>query len=278
MTAVTIVEKWRLMLASFADICAAIIEKGGTLPDGKGYNRYANAVRSIYSDIYTDEFEYPEKISPAISNIINLARWCGIIKEQIRQAIIDGGVECDTDIPLSQYGDKIRQLGVELEIIPFDIDIGEYSDTFTTQLQARGGKPPYKWQRIFGGYGLELSEDGILSGTVAVGNGLYKMKVQVTDAEGKQIQKEGWITAHHKTLRFTRRGENSFKYDGKPHSLEIVCYNYPEVQVTSLLYGGKQVDGVTERGQYMVEIGAVSNVPKGYYRVDYNFWTTITIV
>lgn len=266
----TILEKWRLMMSSFADIKVAIIEKGGNI--NGGLTAYAKGVRSIYSsDEYAPKYNYP------VGFFLKLDT-CEKVKEEIRQAIIDGGVECDTDIPLSQYGDKIRQLGVELEIIPFDIDIGEYSDTFTTQLQARGGKPPYKWQRIFGGYGLELSEDGILSGTVAVGNGLYKMKVQVTDAEGKQIQKEGWITAHHKTLRFTRRGENSFKYDGKPHSLEIVCYNYPEVQVTSLLYGGKQVDGVTERGQYMVEIGAVSNVPKGYYRVDYNFWTTITIV
>ncbi len=272
----TIAERWKKMLSSFADIKAAVIEKGSSVTN---CSSYAKGVRSIYSnDEYEPQYTYPPKSLIQGQNICNQIAFGLNIKEEIRQAIIDGGVGCDTNVPLSQYGDKIRQLGVELEIIPFDIDIGEYSDTFTTQLQARGGKPPYKWQVIFGGYGLELSEDGILSGTVAVGNGLYKMKVQVTDAEGKQIQKEGWITAHNKTLRFTRRGENSFKYDGKPHSLEIVCYNYPEVQVTSLLYAGKKMDGVTERGQYRVEIGSVSNVPKGYYRVDYNFWSTITIV
>ncbi len=270
MTVVTIVEKWRLMLSSFADIKAATIEKGGNISGG--LTAYAKGVRSIYSsDEYAPKYNYP------VGFFLKLDT-CEKVKEEIRQAITDGGVECGTDVPLSQYGDKIRQLGIELEIISFDIDIGEYSDTFTTQLQARGGKPPYKWQRLYGGGGLELSADGMLSGNVAVGDGMYKMCVQVTDSTGKQIQKEGWITAHHKTLLFVRRSGNTFEYDGKPHSLEIVCYNYPEVQVTSLLYGGKKADGVTERGQYMVEIGSVSNVPKGYYRVDYNYHSTITIV
>ena len=273
----TILEKWRFMMLSFADIKAAVIEKGGNISADKGYNRYANAIRQLYSDTSTDEYAYPERLPIAISNAINYVHWCKAVKEQIRQAIIAGGVECGTDVPLSEYGNKVRKIQV-FEVVSFDIDIREYSDTFTMQLQARGGKPPYKWQRLYGGGGLELSVDGMLSGNVAVGDGMYKMCVQVTDSTGKQIQKEGWITAHHKTLRFTRRGENRFEYDGKPHSLEIVCYNYPEVQVTSLLYGGKKADGVTERGQYMVEIGSVSNVPKGYYRVDYNYHSTITIV
>lgn len=272
----TIAERWKKMLSSFADIKAAATEKGGSVTN---CSSYAKGVRSIYSsEEYEPKYTYPPKSLIQGQNICNQLAFGLNIKEEIRQAITDGGVECGADIPLSQYGDKIRQLGVELEIIPFNIDIGEYSDSFTTQLQARGGKPPYKWQRLYGGGGLELSSDGMLSGNVAVGDGMYKMCVQVTDSTGKQIQKEGWITAHHKTLLFVRRSGNTFEYDGKPHSLEIVCYNYPEVQVTSLLYGGKKADGVTERGQYMVEIGSVSNVPKGYYRVDYNYHSTITIV
>lgn len=44
----TICEKFKLMMASFADIKAAIIEKGGTVTGG--YADYAKNIRQIYSD------------------------------------------------------------------------------------------------------------------------------------------------------------------------------------------------------------------------------------
>ena len=44
----TICEKFKLMMASFADIKAAIIEKGVTVTGG--YSEYAKNIRKIYSD------------------------------------------------------------------------------------------------------------------------------------------------------------------------------------------------------------------------------------
>lgn len=32
------------------------------------------------------------------------------VKQEIRQAIIDGGVDVPDDTPFSEYGDKIRQI------------------------------------------------------------------------------------------------------------------------------------------------------------------------
>lgn len=65
----TILEKWRFMMLSFADIKAAVIEKGGNISADKGYNRYANAIRQLYSDTYTDEYAYPERLPIAISGL-----------------------------------------------------------------------------------------------------------------------------------------------------------------------------------------------------------------
>lgn len=42
----TICEKFKLMMASFADIKAAIIEKGGTVTGG--YADYAKNIRNLY--------------------------------------------------------------------------------------------------------------------------------------------------------------------------------------------------------------------------------------
>lgn len=108
----TIVSKWSLMLASFADIASAIAEMGGSVSGG--YATYAQGVRSIYSSAeYTPQNTYPEKSAYLATNICNQILFCAAVKEEIRQAIIDGGVECGADVPLSQYGDKIRQIEVQ---------------------------------------------------------------------------------------------------------------------------------------------------------------------
>ena len=79
-----------------------------------GYiNRFPVTLPGLKSvSTYTDEYAYPERLPIAISNAINYVRWCKAVKEQIRQAIIAGGVECGTDVPLSEYRNKIREIQV----------------------------------------------------------------------------------------------------------------------------------------------------------------------
>lgn len=215
----TIIAKWRLMMSSFEDIKAAIIEKGGALTDDKGYNRYANAVRSIYSDTYTDEYEYPAKVFPAISNAISLVRWCKTIKEQIRAAINDGGVECDSSIPLRAYGDKIRELGVELQIVsPQQLPDGNYRKPYEYQLQATGGTPPYTWDAdsFFGCLGLTVSADGHVSGTITQNGGytIFSPPIKVTDAKGNTATKSVKLYARPATVWVWF--QRYVKYTGEP--------------------------------------------------------------
>jgi hypothetical protein len=66
--------------------------------------------------------------------------------------------------------------------------------------QATDGVPPYVW-RVIGGVlppGLQLSSDGVVSGTSTVGGkdlGTYRLTVQVTDAMGATASTTGSITA-----------------------------------------------------------------------------------
>lgn len=99
----TICEKFKLMMASFADIKAAIAEKGG--------------------------------------------------------------VDVPDDTPFSEYGDKIRQ--IQLFEITTNLIKFRQNEKFSIQMEAVGGKPPYKWEHS--GYapkGMNFSEDGLLSGIV----------------------------------------------------------------------------------------------------------------
>ena len=98
----TICEKFKLMMASFADIKAAIIEKGGTVTGG--YADYAKNIRNLYSnDIYTSQYQYPTEKPPIMQYLINLYNritFCYAVKQEIRQAIIDGGVDVPDDTNL----------------------------------------------------------------------------------------------------------------------------------------------------------------------------------
>lgn len=91
----TICEKFKLMMASFADIKAAIAEKGGTVTGG--YADYAKNIRNLYSnDTYAPQYQYPTEKSPIMQYLINLYNritFCYAVKQEIRQAIIDGGVD-----------------------------------------------------------------------------------------------------------------------------------------------------------------------------------------
>lgn len=83
----TICEKFKLMMASFADIKAAIIEKGVTVTGG--YSEYAKNIRKIYSDEnYTPEYQYPTEKPPIMQYLINLYNritFCYAVKQEIRQ-------------------------------------------------------------------------------------------------------------------------------------------------------------------------------------------------
>lgn len=182
----TIVEKWRLMLSSFADIKSAITEMGGTV--GTGYASYAKGVRSIYStSSYTPHYTYPDKNLIQGVYISNQIVFCANIKEEIRRAIIDGGVECGEDVPLSEYGNKIRQINA-LQIVT-DAVIVVYDTPITAQLEATGGTPPYKWQTSFTVPGTVWSEDGIITGQTKA-SGVYYPRIQVTDSTGRKVKKK----------------------------------------------------------------------------------------
>ncbi|NDO19001.1 hypothetical protein FMM68_04955 [Lachnospiraceae bacterium MD329] len=265
----TILEKWRFMMLSFADIKAAVIEKGGNISADKGYNRYANAIRQLYSDTYTDEYAYPERLPIAISNAINYVRWCKAVKEQIRQAIIAGGVECGTDVPLSEYGNKIREIQV-LQIITSEV-IAEYDTPITEQLQASGGQPPYKWSYTNSSRppGCTITEDGILSGTPTVGNQLRYLYMQVTDATGRTATRRIGLRIKSKLLHFQNVSGSCFQYTGEPQRLRIICTDKPDAEF-KVVYGTDKTESVTDCGQYLAEVILTGETAKGgKYRTDY---------
>ncbi|NBT48103.1 MAG: hypothetical protein EBT07_09875 [Actinobacteria bacterium] len=62
---------------------------------------------------------------------------------------------------------------------------------YSLTLSAAGGKPPYNWAVSSGAlpFGMSISVDGVLSGDPEPVVG-YLMQIKVTDADGKQAQKE----------------------------------------------------------------------------------------
>lgn len=241
----TICEKFKLMMASFADIKAAIIEKGGTVTGG--YADYAKNIRNLYSnDIYTSQYQYPTEKPPIMQYLINLYNritFCYAVKQEIRQAIIDGGVDVPDDTLFSEYGDKIRKIQL-LEIATNFIKFRQ-NEKISIQLEAVGGKPPYKWKwkSYFAPNGIEFSEDGILTGIVKTGGGSAYPSNDwtVTDSTGKSVTKQITIfvvaeLVHIKII------QNRFEYDGQPKKINMYCEEYPDM-VIPVKYG---VDNLTE--------------------------------
>lgn len=173
----TIVEKWRLMLSSFADIKAAIIEMGGSITGG--FANYAKGVRSIYSsDAYTPQYSYPEELSDKLA-------FCNNVKEEIRQAIVGGDVECGEAVPLSEYGDKIRQLN-KFEFVKTCYTIPRLTPC-SVPVEVRGGVPPYTFSVTGLPRELTMSSDGIITGTATQSAAYLRVFMYCTDSTGRQI-------------------------------------------------------------------------------------------
>lgn len=197
-----ITDKWQRMLSSFADIKQAIIDMGGSVTGG--YETYAKGVKSIYStDSYIPQYVYPVKTSNLFEYVQNQMTFCAAVKEEIRQAIIDGGVECSVTVPLSDYGDKIRAISTAepLKIISSGLNwyptfyVGR---TNTHQFRATGGTEPYTWK---------LSHSGLDAvGTFDTSTGIWTYtppempnqtwmdyKLTVTDRKGQTDTHEVWV-------------------------------------------------------------------------------------
>lgn len=253
----TIVDKWQHMMSSFADIKAAVIEKGGTISGG--YNLYAGAVRRIYSSANADVYEYPEKIQNAAEYAAALVNWCKEIKEQIRLAIVDGGVECDEIVPLSEYGNRIRSISVNLKVITTILPSAEYGVPYSAQLEAYGGTAPYTWKYIgFGPAGLTVSEDGVIDFTPKSTGGYGSVVFTCTDSAGKTVEAEVLINVMPRKVHIELIGEDTFTYDGEPHTLNLRCVEVPGLEL-NVLYGSAYLKAPVEKGMYYATIVSKDN-------------------
>ena len=257
----TTVQKIRLMISSFADIKAAIEEKGGNI-SGVGYKHYANGVRTIYGGGAVEEYEYPKRGLIPVANLRTLVEWCGKVKEQVRQAIIGGGVSCDTSVPLSEYGNKIREItaaGVLRIVTEKELPACEIDDVINIQLEAVGGTEPYRWSVQYNSLprGLTLSEDGIISG-IASDNGWYKLiQISCTDSEGTTVTKAFGMLIQKRTVTFRSTSPLSYTYDGEPHAVTFECVETPNATATVRYGKNRDTEPPVDAGTYSISIFAV---------------------
>ena len=75
----------------------------------------------------------------------------------------------------------VRQLSIAAKALP----AGHVGRRYTTRLQARGGKTPYRWSRVSGALapGLALGSKGVVRGTPSR-DGRYRFTVRVVDRAG----------------------------------------------------------------------------------------------
>lgn len=253
-----IVQKWHTMLYSFSDIRAAIIEKGGNITGD--CSTYAKGVRSIYSkEAHASKYTYPN--SGVLGYILVKLEFCKNVKEEIRRAIIDGGVECGEDVPLSEYGNKIRQI-ITMRIDKTRINLGAWGSEYTARFNVIGGTPPYKWEYKSGIIpGMTMSEDGTITGTPK-SSGAYTIKLQVTDANGIVATGTVTVSVSRQKLYFQPVNGYVFKYDGQPHKVEFVCKSKPDAEF-SVKFGTDYADYKTECGKYIITIRLTGNT---YYK------------
>lgn len=285
-----ITDKWRQMMVSFADIAAAIVEMGGTLDGDGGYAVYAKGARSIFSsESYTPQYVYPAATDNVTEYMQNQLTFCGAVKEEIRQAIIAGGVACDTTVPLSQYGAKIRQISAvgSLEIADENHDSRNRividmtcMTNFTHQFNATGGESPYTWQLLNSGttniFGNIDSTTGVWTFNVGTTSpGAYKSyTVTVTDARGHTVTEQLYISVSKKSVTARVTGQYLVAYDGQPHTQTFECVEDTSVPIVSEYWdGGQWVPTVTDilpdtvSGGYnaRVSIGNTENISYAQY-------------
>ena len=267
----TITDKWSLMLTSFADIKAAVEEMGGSV--GTGYASYAKGVRSIYSsESYTPQYTYPERSEMYMQYIFSQIMFCAAVKEEIRLAIVDGGVDCDETVPLSEYGDKIRQINL-FGIITTELPQAEYSIPYTAQLEAKGGTPPYTWEFTSGIMppGITINADGTITGTPTQSGYYTYMCITCTDSVGKSETKKFKLLVSPRKVHIERVGSSTFTYDGDPHTLDLRCVEVPELELI-VRYGSEYLAAPTEATSYYATISSGN----GNYSIikdkDYYLW------
>lgn len=172
----TITEKWQKMLDSFADIKAAIEEKGVSVG---GYSDYARGVHSICaSSSYTPKYTYPEGLADKLN-------FCKNVKSEIRQEILAGGLSCSYVTPLSDYGDIIRQLS-RFEFLKTSF-IAHCNVPCSISVPVAGGVPPYTFSVTGLPSGLTMSSDGIITGTATKSAAYFRVFIYCTDSTGRQI-------------------------------------------------------------------------------------------
>jgi hypothetical protein len=85
-----------------------------------------------------------------------------------------------------------------------EVDLVPQAGSF--QLQAQGGKPPYRWQLSQGHLpqGLSLRESGVIEGTISSGVELkdYSFKVKLKDASSKEVEKAFTLIVKERPNRF----------------------------------------------------------------------------
>lgn len=260
----TIVEKWRLMMSSFDDIRAALVEQKPGTGTIQEYGKFPYQTRAIMFDAKYSEIKYPDTTGMSeTERAAALIDWCGEIKEQVRQAIVDCGVECGTDVPLSEYGNKIRLIDRLRITSPASIDLGQYGDVCNVAITAAGGKPPYTWTAYQGWLpsGFTVSEDGVLTGTIRGAGSYPSAEFTVKDSENRSATQKITLWCFQKEVHFAVRGASSFTYDGQPHTLDIYCVEAENGELEGLdevtftvTYGPQRTADVTDKGGYVANI------------------------
>lgn len=215
----TICEKLVFMTRCFEDIKLAITEMGGAL--SRGYASYPNGIRSIYEEnINTDnETEYP-----TVGTLEQKTAFCMEIKEQMRQAISDGGVDISENTPFVDYADKIRLIEAkELNIVTSKLPDAERDVPYLVPLEIAGGKPPYtvtiseSTRNQLPSY-YTLSTTGTISGVADTSAKVaaYRITFRVTDSNGNIAEKELRFAVKEQSVNF-RLLNPYVVYDGEPH-------------------------------------------------------------
>jgi hypothetical protein len=215
----TICEKLNFMIRCFEDINLAITEMGGIISGG--YSSYPNGIRSIYQENidFGNISEYP-----SYGTTEQKTAFCLEIKEQIRQAIAEGGIDIPNHTPFDDYADKIRLVeSKELNIVTSKLPEAERDVPYLVSLEISGGKPPYtvtiseSSRNQLPSY-FTLSKNGTISGMAdtSAKAATYRIKFQAADSNGNITEKELRLPVKEQSVNFKLLNPYVV-YDGEPH-------------------------------------------------------------